>query len=359
MENRLHSGSAKKKRKGRRKAPPSSVRPHIIPEQAEELDPGKDYTPDILEFLYGMHGNIRVDGAGDYYYESVSTISLHFLLKSRLPAKEMLWRWYQHFEQERSESIYQTLPPQRDEEFLQILEGCAFRWNAEAVRESGLVFLSQHRTEVYLALEEILAMRLDEFETLDDAQLAELLRPGNTWSDRHLQRLMQSVQTQPLSLNQRQSIYAQLESDYLKATARHLIDETQNEAFWKASPPELEALHSRFIIFARTMTNTARRLGVYISRKSFEEEAGARAWGQAGDGYGRRQSRAPRRMRNSKQPMEQSYFDALGLPSSANLAEVKLAYRNMVKQHHPDQGGSVQDFLRLQEAYEYLLTQVF
>ena len=39
--------------------------------------------------------------------------------------------------------------------------------------------------------------------------------------------------------------------------------------------------------------------------------------------------------------------------------EVKTAYRDMVKQHHPDQGGSVQDFLHLQEAYEYLLTHVY
>jgi len=44
---------------------------------------------------------------------------------------------------------------------------------------------------------------------------------------------------------------------------------------------------------------------------------------------------------------------------AATLAEVKAAYREKVKERHPDSGGSVPEFLRLQEAYEYLLTQVF
>ena len=82
--------------------------------------PDRDYTSDILAFLRETHGNIRRDAAGDYYYNSVSTISLHFLLQSSLPAQEVLWRWYLHFDRGRSESIYQTLPPQRDEEFLDI-----------------------------------------------------------------------------------------------------------------------------------------------------------------------------------------------------------------------------------------------
>jgi curved DNA-binding protein CbpA len=38
---------------------------------------------------------------------------------------------------------------------------------------------------------------------------------------------------------------------------------------------------------------------------------------------------------------------------------VKAAYRDKVKQLHPDSDGSVPEFLRVQEAYEFLLTQVF
>ena len=202
-------------------------------------------------------------------------------------------------------------------------------------------------------------MRLDAFETMDDGELAEVLTPQGTWSDKHLQKLVRNIQTQPLSQNQRQSVYEQLESDYLKATARHLIDEALGGGFWKSPPPELEGLHSRFIIFARTMTNTARRLGVYTSRKSFEEQGNGRAWDSDGNGYGRR-ARAPRgNAGRNNHAMEHTHFAALGLEAGATLIEVKTAYREMVKQHHPDQGGSVQDFLRLQEAYEYLLTQVF
>jgi curved DNA-binding protein CbpA len=46
-------------------------------------------------------------------------------------------------------------------------------------------------------------------------------------------------------------------------------------------------------------------------------------------------------------------------PSGATVADVKAAYRERVKQFHPDQGGTVQDSLRVQEAYEHLLTEVF
>ena len=41
----------------------------------------------------------------------------------------------------------------------------------------------------------------------------------------------------------------------------------------------------------------------------------------------------------------------LGHSASSSLQDVKSAYRQMVKQRHPDLGGTVQDFLQLQEAY--------
>ncbi len=342
---------------GRENGPgyPYQPGPARHPPAPEEIIPGKDYTREILEFLLNAHGKIRVDGGGDHFYEGVSTLSLHFLLRSRLPAREMLWRWYEYFDKGRSETIYQTLPPQRDEEFLEILSTCSFEWDPEAVRQSGLVFLPTHRREVYLALEESLATRLDVYETMSDAELAEILTPKGTWSDRHLRKLVRAIQTRPPSRAEREAIYSQFESDYLKATARHLIDEALSETFWKSPPPDLESLRSRFIIFARTMANTARRLGVYTTRATHEQREGSR--NSNGNGFragGNRLGKAGK-IRN----LEAEYFTTLGLTPTATLPQVKTAYRDMVKQHHPDQGGSVQEFLRLQEAYEYLLTQVF
>jgi hypothetical protein len=322
----------------------------------------RDYTSDVLAFLKETHGNIRRDATGDYYYNSVSTISLHFLLQSRLPAQEVLWRWYLHFDRGRSESIYQTLPPQRDEEFLSILETCAFRWDRQAVRESGLVFLAEHRAEVYLALEEVLEMRMDAYRTLSDAELRAALTAKLTWTEVHLRRLVRQVQTQPLTADQRRAIYGLFESDYVRATARHLIDEAASETFWKHPPPEVEGLALHFANFTRMQADSARRLGVYVSRQDFENTHGGRGasgFGRSGYGPGSFGPGEGRRTGHAGRTAADTYFTELGLAPGASLADVKAAYRERVKQSHPDQGGTVQDFLRVQEAYEYLLTEVF
>ena len=337
-----------------------------------EAQPDRDYTKDILDFLQEAHGRVRVDSHGEFFYEGVSTLSLHFLLKSNLPGKEILWRWYQHFEHGQAENIYQTLPPQRDGEFLDILDTCEFKWDRDVVRASGLLFLHEHRTEVYLGLEEALNMRLEEYETMDDQALADWLHPKDSWSDSHLRKLIRRIQTQPLDHQMRQRVYQQFESDYLRATARHLLDEAQQEQFWKSPPPELELLHSRLIIFSRTMANTARRLGVYISRREFGQgyhqgqtfgngASNGRKNGSRMHGWKNRQdqTRDGRVKENIHNGMATDYFETLGLTDTATLEEVKSAYREQVKLHHPDQGGSVQDFLELQEAYEFLLTQVY
>lgn len=44
-------------------------------------------------------------------------------------------------------------------------------------------------------------------------------------------------------------------------------------------------------------------------------------------------------------------FAELGLPADAAAADVKRAYRERVKEVHPDQGGSEEAFRRLREAY--------
>jgi hypothetical protein len=45
-------------------------------------------------------------------------------------------------------------------------------------------------------------------------------------------------------------------------------------------------------------------------------------------------------------------YDVLGLPSGADEAAVRRAYRRRVKEAHPDQGGDQREFQRLQEAYD-------
>jgi hypothetical protein len=44
-------------------------------------------------------------------------------------------------------------------------------------------------------------------------------------------------------------------------------------------------------------------------------------------------------------------FSELGLPANAEMDDVKSAYRQRVKEVHPDQGGSEQEFRRVREAY--------
>lgn len=49
------------------------------------------------------------------------------------------------------------------------------------------------------------------------------------------------------------------------------------------------------------------------------------------------------------------YYKALGLSEDATFQEIKGAYLKQVKRHHPDMGGDVQRFKKIQEAYEVLV----
>ena len=48
----------------------------------------------------------------------------------------------------------------------------------------------------------------------------------------------------------------------------------------------------------------------------------------------------------------ENHYEVLGVSSDADLDEVRAAYRRLIKEHHPDHGGSRERFLRIKEAYE-------
>ena len=45
----------------------------------------------------------------------------------------------------------------------------------------------------------------------------------------------------------------------------------------------------------------------------------------------------------------------LGIERTASKDEVKKAYRNLCKKHHPDMGGNVERFREINEAYEKIM----
>ena len=49
-------------------------------------------------------------------------------------------------------------------------------------------------------------------------------------------------------------------------------------------------------------------------------------------------------------------LSVLGLRAGASQASIKQAFRKLVKQHHPDLGGSAEAFRRINEAYQLLMT---
>jgi len=48
------------------------------------------------------------------------------------------------------------------------------------------------------------------------------------------------------------------------------------------------------------------------------------------------------------------FYTILGVPRTANVDEIKRAYRRLASQHHPDKGGDVKKFQEIEEAYRIL-----
>ena len=53
-----------------------------------------------------------------------------------------------------------------------------------------------------------------------------------------------------------------------------------------------------------------------------------------------------------------NYYSVLGLNPNASDADVKKAYRKLASKHHPDKGGDIEQFKKVQEAYEKITSGV-
>ena len=54
---------------------------------------------------------------------------------------------------------------------------------------------------------------------------------------------------------------------------------------------------------------------------------------------------------------EPDYYAVLGLDAAADSRAIRAAYRRAAREHHPDRGGSAEQFHRIQEAWEVLGSQ--
>jgi len=48
-------------------------------------------------------------------------------------------------------------------------------------------------------------------------------------------------------------------------------------------------------------------------------------------------------------------YELLGLEKTATKEQIKKAYKNLCKLHHPDKGGSIDEFTKIKEAYDVLM----
>ena len=49
-------------------------------------------------------------------------------------------------------------------------------------------------------------------------------------------------------------------------------------------------------------------------------------------------------------------YEILGIDMNANEAEIKQAFRKKALEFHPDKGGDPEEFIKIREAYEFLIS---
>lgn len=94
------------------------------------------------------------------------------------------------------------------------------------------------------------------------------------------------------------------------------------------------------------------RAGAHQTRGSGAEEGGSRHHREPGGGGGAGHGRQAEKVRVD---LRRQALALLGLESDASPQAIKRAYRRLAKAHHPDLGGDVEAFHRLDAAYRLLL----
>ena len=62
----------------------------------------------------------------------------------------------------------------------------------------------------------------------------------------------------------------------------------------------------------------------------------------------------PREFPVAEEEMSHDPFKVLGLKRSASDEDIKTKYRELILIHHPDKGGDHEEFIRIQQAYDFL-----
>jgi DnaJ-domain-containing protein 1 len=76
--------------------------------------------------------------------------------------------------------------------------------------------------------------------------------------------------------------------------------------------------------------------------------------GRSRGARGRQGARTDRAPRTDSGPTAAEAYDILGVDASADQSAVRSAYRERVKETHPDRGGSEEEFKRVTAAYDRL-----
>lgn len=48
-------------------------------------------------------------------------------------------------------------------------------------------------------------------------------------------------------------------------------------------------------------------------------------------------------------------YNILGLTPNCTLDDIKKSYHRLAHKHHPDKGGDVREFIKVKDAYEFLV----